>query len=65
MESGIPPLRRPGALWSRCDHRMVELDYFLAHPDLAWPVIREIFYNHFGRAQANRAFWRRKKCGVL
>ena len=34
---------------------MLELDYFLAHPDKAWPVIREIFYNHFGKARPNRA----------
>jgi NAD-dependent deacetylase len=34
---------------------MLELAYFLAHPDTAWPVIREIFYDHFGRAKPNRA----------
>jgi NAD-dependent deacetylase len=25
------------------------------HPEKAWPVIREIFYNHFGKARPNRA----------
>jgi NAD-dependent deacetylase len=34
---------------------MLELDYFLAHPETAWPVIREIFYDHFGAAKPNRA----------
>ena len=34
---------------------MLELDYFLAHPEKAWPVIREIFYDHFGKARPNRA----------
>jgi len=34
---------------------MLELDYFLAHPENAWPVIREIFYDHFGAARPNRA----------
>ncbi|MBE3037487.1 MAG: hypothetical protein IMZ62_01550 [Chloroflexi bacterium] len=34
---------------------MLELDYFLAHPDKAWPVIREIFYDHFSKAAPNRA----------
>jgi NAD-dependent deacetylase len=55
VESGIPPFRGPGGLWSKYDPRMLELDYFLAHPDRAWPVIREIFYDHFGTAKPNRA----------
>jgi NAD-dependent deacetylase len=55
VESGIPPFRGEGGLWSTYDPRMLELDYFLAHPDTAWPVIREIFYDHFGAARPNRA----------
>ena len=55
VESGIPPFRGPGGLWSKYDPRMLELDYFRAHPDKAWPVIREIFYDHFGKAKPNRA----------
>jgi NAD-dependent deacetylase len=55
VESGIPPFRGPGGLWSRYDPRMLELDYFRAHPDRAWPVIREIFYDHFGKAKPNKA----------
>jgi NAD-dependent deacetylase len=55
VESGIPPFRGPGGLWSTYDPRMLELDYFLAHPDKAWPVIREIFYDHFGKARPNAA----------
>ena len=55
VESGIPPFRGQGGLWSRYDPRMLELDYFLAHPDRAWPVIREIFYDHFGKARPNDA----------
>jgi len=34
---------------------MLELGFFLAHPEKAWPVIREIFYDNFGRAKPNRA----------
>jgi NAD-dependent deacetylase len=34
---------------------MLEVDHFLAHPETAWPVIREIFYDHFGKAKPNRA----------
>jgi NAD-dependent deacetylase len=55
VESGIPPFRGEGGLWSKYDPRMLELDYFLAHPETAWPVIREIFYDHFGKAKPNRA----------
>ena len=55
VESGIPPFRGEGGLWSRYDPRMLELDYFLAHPETAWPVIRQIFYDHFGAAKPNRA----------
>jgi len=55
VESGIPPFRGAGGLWSRYDPRMLELDYFLAHPDTAWPVIKEIFYDHFGMARPNKA----------
>ena len=55
VESGIPPFRGEGGLWSRYDPRMLELDYFLAHPDQSWPILREIFYDHFGKARPNRA----------
>jgi NAD-dependent deacetylase len=34
---------------------MLELEYFLAHPETAWPAIREMFYDHFGAAKPNRA----------
>jgi hypothetical protein len=55
VESGIPPFRGAGGLWSKYDPRMLELDYFLSHPDKAWPVIKEIFYDHFGAARPNKA----------
>jgi NAD-dependent deacetylase len=55
VESGIPPFRGPGGLWGKYDPRTLELDYFLAHPEKAWPVIREIFYDNFGTARPNAA----------
>ena len=33
VESGIPPFRGPGGLWSRVDPGFIEIDYFLAHPE--------------------------------
>jgi NAD-dependent deacetylase len=55
VESGIPPFRGPGGLWTKYDPRMLELDAFRAHPEKSWPILREIFYDHFGRARPNRA----------
>jgi NAD-dependent SIR2 family protein deacetylase len=55
VESGIPPFRGPGGLWNTYDSRKLELDYFLAHPERSWPILREIFYDHFGKARPNRA----------
>jgi hypothetical protein len=34
---------------------MLALDCFLTHPEQSWPILREIFYDHFGRAKLNRA----------
>jgi len=55
VESGIPPFRGPGGLWSKYDPRMLELDFFRAHPEKSWPVIREIFYDNFGKEKPNKA----------
>ena len=55
VESGIPPFRGPGGLWSKYDPRLLELSYFLKHPEVSWPVLKEIFYDHFGAARPNRA----------
>jgi NAD-dependent deacetylase len=55
VESGIPPFRGPGGLWSRVDPGFIEIDYFLAHPGESWLKIREIFYDFLGRAEPNAA----------
>ncbi len=55
VESGIPPFRGPEGIWSRYDPIVLDLDYFFAHPAEAWQVIKEIFYDHFGRARPNAA----------
>jgi NAD-dependent deacetylase len=55
VESGIPPFRGPGGLWGKYDPRTLEIDYFLASPARAWPVIKEIFYDNFGTAKPNTA----------
>jgi NAD-dependent deacetylase len=55
VESGIPPFRGPGGLWTKYDPRLLEIRYFLAHPEVSWPILKEIFYDHFGAAKPNRA----------
>jgi NAD-dependent deacetylase len=55
VESGIPPFRGAGGLWGKYDPRTLEIEYFLRHPEQAWPVIKEIFYDNFGKAKPNKA----------
>jgi len=54
VESGIPPFCGEGGLWNRYNPRLLELDYFRRHPEKAWPVIKEIFYDHFAAAWQTR-----------
>ncbi len=53
VESGIPPFRGKDGLWSRYDPIVLDIGYFHAHPREAWQVIREIFYDYFGKARPN------------
>ena len=55
VESGIPPFRGPGGLWSRVDPGFIEIDYFQAHALESWQKIKEIFYDFLGGAQPNAA----------
>lgn len=55
VESGIPPFRGENGLWSKYDPIVLDLDYFHNHPLHSWEVIKEIFYDFFGKADANVA----------
>ncbi len=55
VESGIPTFRGPDGIWSRYDPASIELGFFLANPRESWLVIKEIFYDFFGRAEPNAA----------
>lgn len=55
VESGIPPYRGKGGLWTKYDTKVLELNYFYSNPKDAWEVIREIFYDYFGKAKPNPA----------
>lgn len=54
-ESGIPPFRGENGIWSRYDPKVLDIDYFNADPARCWPIIKEIFYDFFGKAKPNRA----------
>ena len=53
VASGIPPFRGPQGLWSRYDPIVLDLNYFHQYPEKSWQVIKEIFYDFFGKAHPN------------
>ena len=55
VESGITPFRGEGGLWSKYDPRMLEIGYFLEKPLESWKIIKEIFFDFFGKASPNKA----------
>jgi NAD-dependent deacetylase len=55
VESGIPPFRGPGGLWSRVDPGFIDIGYFRAHALESWLKIKEIFYDFLGAAEPNAA----------
>jgi len=55
VESGIPPFRGDGGIWGKYDPKILDLPYFLANPLDSWIVIKEIFYEFFGKAKPNNA----------
>lgn len=55
VESGIPPFRGRGGLWNTVDPSFIELTHFYADPEGCWAKIREVFYDHWGKAEPNEA----------
>ena len=55
VESGIPPFRGPGGLWSQYDPIILDLDYYSIHSDKSWPVVKKLFFDFFGSAKPNAA----------
>ncbi|MCP5047449.1 MAG: NAD-dependent deacylase [bacterium] len=55
VESGIPPFRGKGGLWNTYDPAKLEISYFHAHPAECWGILKEIFYDLFGKAAPNDA----------
>lgn len=57
VESGIPPFRGKNGLWTKYDPGLLDIHYFLNHPKEAWQLIKEIFYDFFGKARPNAAHY--------
>lgn len=55
VESGIPPFRGADGLWSKYDPEFLDIDFFYRHPAKSWALIKEIFYDFFGKAKPNAA----------
>jgi NAD-dependent deacetylase len=55
VESGIPPFRGKGGLWTKYNSDILDIHNFYEQPEKSWEVIKEIFYDHFGNAQPNAA----------
>jgi NAD-dependent deacetylase len=55
VESGIPPFRGPGGLWSRIDPGFIDIEFFRSRPRESWRLIKQIFYDSFGNAAPNAA----------
>ncbi len=57
VESGIPPFRGEGGIWSRYDPSVLDIEYFWSSPLESWKGITEIFYTHFLDARPNPAHY--------
>lgn len=57
VESGIPPFRGQGGLWTKYDPDTLDLSRFRNNPGLTWGPIKEIFYDHWGEASPNAAHY--------
>ncbi len=57
VESGIPPFRGENGLWSKIDPVFLDTNYFYKYPDQSWQLIKDIFYEFFGKAKPNDAHY--------
>ncbi len=57
VESGIPPFRGEGGIWSQYDPSILDIDFFSSNPNESWEVISKIFYEYFVDAQPNPAHY--------
>jgi NAD-dependent deacetylase len=57
VESGIPPFRGENGLWSKYNPIFLDTRYFITNPEKSWALIKEIFYDFFGKAKPNKGHY--------
>jgi len=57
VESGIPPFRGENGLWNKIDPIFLDSRYFHKYPEKSWKLIKDIFYDFFGKARPNDAHY--------
>lgn len=55
IESGIPTFRGEGGIWDQYDSSCLEISNYYKKPVESWKLIKEIFYDSFGKAEPNPA----------
>ena len=55
VESGIPPFRGQGGLWSKYNPDILDLQTFYSRTLECWKTIKEIFYDYWGQSSPNAA----------
>jgi len=57
VESGIPPFRGENGLWTKYNPIFLDTQYFVTNPEKSWALIKEIFYDFFGKAKPNKGHY--------
>jgi len=65
VESGIPPFHGENGLWNKFDPIFLDINYFHQNPLKSWKLIKEIFYDFFGKAKPNTAHFALSKMEKL
>lgn len=55
VESGIPPFRGKDGIYEKYDSRYFDLGYFVSEPENCWKLLKQIFFDHLGKAEPNFA----------
>ncbi|MEA1910502.1 MAG: NAD-dependent deacylase [Spirochaetota bacterium] len=55
VESGIPTFRGENGLWNKYDPGFLDISYFQSNAQKSWKLIKEVFYDYFGKAVPNSA----------
>jgi NAD-dependent deacetylase len=55
VESGIPSFRGKNGIWNKYDPSLADIGFFRSNPKKSWAMLKEIFFDHFGKAEPNEA----------